>query len=124
MKDLTRDGRLTAIVWSLVTDVAPLCGLLTALVILIRWWWPAGHEAQQLSILYYIAIGLLFLWWTVILAKLIVLGVRAFKGTASVQGGVSVDVTANGDSGPSVTATVQNASGDTAAATVPASGAS
>ena len=95
--DLTRDGRLTVIVWSLVTDVVPLCGLVTLLVLLVRWWWPAGHEAQQLSILYYIALGVLFIWWTVILAKLIVLGVRAFKGTASVTNGVSVDVTTNGD---------------------------
>ena len=94
--DLTRDGRLTVIVWSLVSYVLPVLGLVAWIVWQVRTDWPLGTEAQRLTILANAIYGLIFVQWTVVLAQLIVLGLRAFKGSLSAQGGLNLDVTADG----------------------------
>ena len=108
--DLTRDGRLTVIVWSLAFDIVPIVAAVTGLALLVRYGWPNGHEAQQLAIIGDALFAVLFIWWTAELAKLIVLGVRAFKGSLSAQSGLNLDVTADtGGEAPIATVTTTTA---------------
>lgn len=47
--------------WAIILGAPPLCGILAWVIYLIRYGWPVERSQQQLSALFYIALGLLAL---------------------------------------------------------------
>lgn len=62
--------------WAIILGAPPLCGILVWVVYLIRYGWPVTRAQQQLSALFYIALGLLALI-AVIVTALATVKVRA-----------------------------------------------
>lgn len=62
--------------WAIILGAPPLCAILVWVVYLIRYGWPVTRAQQQLSALFYIALGLLALI-AVIVTALATVKVRA-----------------------------------------------
>ncbi len=92
----TREQRLSIITLALCLGALPLTGLLAWIVYVLAYHWT-GFDASRLELLGRIALYLTSLLFVVEIALAMVLSVRAFKGSASVSGGINVDVTGGGD---------------------------